>query len=328
VIEVCWIRTKGTQSRSLGRKTWLTAIVAVLVWTWAIQGWGEEDGLRGQKFSPHTTGPVYTDTTIPLSPGKAVIFVPINPAFTGGRFSPNWRRVSAGGDYSSLSTALQLHYGLVPRLEVYSVILYQHNWALNVDHPAPTGQKDAGFGGLGDISVNSKYLLLEQKTYFPAVAGIFFVSFPSGHYRHPNPRFLGTDHIGQGSYNFTPGLNFYKYIPPALLHGNLWYTLSTDTTIGGRRTYYLDKVTLNLAMEYPIVRRRWIFLFEFVSSYDGGRLIGHKANTPPQTLMSIFPGLEFLPGGNLSFDAGVLIDLFGKHERYNYTPNFSILYTF
>ena len=110
----------------------------------------------------------------------------------------------------------------------------------------------------------------------------FFAGFPSGHYRHLNPRFLGTDLIGQGSYTFTPGLNFYKYIPPALLHANLWYTLSTDTTVAGKRTYYPDKVTLNLAMEYPIVRRRWIFLFEFVSSYDGGRLIGPQANQPPK----------------------------------------------
>jgi hypothetical protein len=328
VIEAFLFRTRENNRWFLGHKVWVTVILAVLLWAWVAQGWGEEDESRGQKFSPHTTGPVYTDTTIPLSTGRAVIFIPINPALTGGRFNPDWRRVSAAGDFLSLSTALHLHYGLIPRLEIYSVIPYQQNWAGNVDHPAPNGQRNANFGGLGDISLNSKYLLLEQQTYFPAVAGILFVNLPSGHYRHLNPRFLGTDLIGQGSYTFTPGLNFYKYVPPALFHANLWYTLSTDTTIAGRRTFYPDKVTLNLAMEYPIVRRRWIFLFEFVSSYDGGRLIGHKANVPPQSLMSIFPGLEFLPGGNFSFDAGVLIDLFGKNERYNYTPNFSILYTF
>jgi len=70
------------------------------------------------------------------------------------------------------------------------VIPYQQNWAQNVDHSAPTGQRNATFGGLGDISLNGKYLLLEQQTYSPAVAGIFFVGFPSGHYQHLNPRFL------------------------------------------------------------------------------------------------------------------------------------------
>ncbi len=123
-------------------------------------------------------------------------------------------------------------------------------------------------------------------------------------------------------------MNLYKYVPPALLHANLWYTLSTATTIAHRPTYYPDKITLNLAVEYPIVRRRWIFLFEFLSYYDGGRLIGHNANAPRQSLMSIFPGLEFLPARHWSFDTGVRIDLFGKNTRFNYTPNFSILCTF
>ncbi len=84
------------------------------------------------------------------------------------------------------------------------MIPYQQNWAWNVDRPAPNGQRSANFAGRGDISLNGRYLLLEQKTYLPAVSGIGFVEFPSGHYQHLNPRFLGTDFIGQGTYPSPP----------------------------------------------------------------------------------------------------------------------------
>ena len=74
--------------------------------------------------------------------------------------------------------------------------------------------------------------------------------------------------------------------------------------------------------------RRLVFLLEFISKYDGGRIFGHRANQPAVALMSLLPALEFLAGDDWSFVAGVLVDLCGKNTSYNYTPNFSIFYTF
>lgn len=135
-------------------------------------------------------------------------------AFTGGKFSPGWRRLSAGGDFRSLSTSAQLYLGVAPRTEVYVVLPYLLNWAADVNMPAPTGQRRADFGGLGNVSVTGKYLLSKEGTYLPAMAGIFTATFPTAHHRHLNPRFLGTDQLGRGAYGFTPGLNFYKHVPP------------------------------------------------------------------------------------------------------------------
>jgi hypothetical protein len=287
----------------------------------------EEPQIARQTSSRVTTGPIITDTTIPQPLGTATLFIPTFLSLSGGNFSPGWRRVGAGGDFQTLVTPAQLYYGLAPRTEVYVVVPYLHNWAGNVNQPGPNGQKDANFGGLGDINLTGKYLLLQEQAKFPAVAGIFSTTFPTGHHRHLNPGNLETDQLGQGAYSFTPGLNFFKNAPPFLLYGNLWYTMFTDATVAGVRTHYRDQVTVNLAAEYPLPGP-WVFLCEFVSLYDAGRVIGSRSNQPPKAIMSVLPALEFIANDDFYLAAGVLIDLWGKNTPYNYTPNFSIFYNF
>ena len=289
---------------------------------------GERQWVPGQTAIPRTTGPIITDTTIPQSLGTATLFVSTFLAFTGGDFSPNWRRVSAGGDFHSLVTSTQLFVGVAERTEIYLVIPYLHNWAAQVNMPGPAGQRSADFGGLGNMSITGKYLLIKEQPYFPAVAGILTASFPTAHHRSLNPRFLGTDQLGRGAYGFTPGLNFFKYAKPLLLYGNLWYSMFTDATVDGIRNYPPDRVSLNLAMECPLIPNRWVFLCEFISSYEAGRLIGHRANQPTVTRLSLLPAVEFIVCDDLSIDAGVLVDLAGKNTSYTFTPNISIFYSF
>ena len=313
------------------------ALVLVLLWAWtpfrppAVCGAeapaAEEPPIKRQTSAHDTTGPIITDTTIPQPLGTATLQIPTFLSLTGGKFSPGWRRVSAGGDFQTLVTPAQLFYGLAPRTEVYVVVPYLHNWAGNVKQPGPNGQRDADFGGLGDINLTGKYLLLEEQAIVPAVAGIVSTIFPTGHHRRLNPGNLGTDQLGLGAYGFTPGLNFFKNARPFLLYGNLWYSMFTDATVAGARTHYRDRVTINLAAEYPLPGS-FVFLGELVSGYDAGRLMGPRPNQPPRAVISILPALEFIANDDLSLVAGVLIDLWGKNTPYNYTPNFSIFYNF
>lgn len=282
----------------------------------------------GQRGSLYTTGPIITDTCIPQAQGTATLFIPCFLSFTGGNFSPGWRRVDAGGDFRSLSGSLQLYYGILPHTSVYVVVPYLHNWAWEVNQPAPTGQRGANFGGLGDVSLAIKHLLLDEQPYFPAISGVFTATFPSGHHLHLNPGNLGTDQLGSGAYAFTPGLNFHKYIPPVVLYANLWYTMYTAATLAGNRLYYPDRLTVNLALEWPLIKDRWVFLWELVSYYDAGRLCGHVANTAPQALISTQIGLEFLATDDFSLVPGILIDLMGKNTSYNFTPNLTVFYYF
>jgi hypothetical protein len=311
--------------RSLRR--WLLIILIVCLPGWipvgaqgapAPEGLVAEQMVRGEKASV-TTGPIITDTTIPQALGTWNLQGTGFLGFTGGRFSPGWRRAGAGGDFRSLTLPATCRYGLAPRTEIYTVIQYEHNWAAQVDQPGPGGERNANFGGLGDVSLTYKYLLLEEKPSLPAVSGIFTVNFPAGHHMHLNPGFLGTDQLGRGAYTFTPGINLYKYLAPLLLYGNLWYAMSTDATVARQQRYYRDQVILNLAAEYPL-SQRLVLLLEYVSFYDGGRLLGPRANQPPGARMSLLPALEFIINDDLSCAGGVVLDLVGKNASYNYTP--------
>ena len=307
-------------------RAWLLIVLGVCLSGWTTaraaapttpDGQVEEKYVRGEKAAV-TTGPLITDTTIPQALGTFNIQTTSSLAVTAGRFSRDWRRVGAVGDFRSWSLPLRFTYGLAERTEIYGVLQYVHNWAAEVSRPGG-GEGPADFGGLGDVSFTYKYLLLEEKPVWPAVAGVFTVNFPAGHHRRLNPGLLGTDQLGRGAYTFTPGLNFYKFVSPVLLYGNVWYALSTDATVAGQRRHYRDQVTLNLAMEYPL-SRRWIFLLEYLSFYDGGRLVGPRADQPPKALMSLSPGLELIVTDVLSFAAEIQVDLCGKNANRNYTP--------
>jgi hypothetical protein len=285
---------------------------------------------------PATFGPIITDTAIPIEKGKFAIQPTFGPSFTTNNFSPNWRRITAGGDFQSFGMSWKFTYGLWNNLEVYAVIPYIHNWASNVSEPGPRGERFSDFGGIGDINLTFKYQLVPEGPVVPTVSVILSPTFPSGHFRHLNPGRLGTDAIGGGTYALTTGFNISKYLKPFIIYGNLWYTFQTDydrndvDELGNpltRRNHPRDFVTVNLAAEYPLTKK-WIALIELVSDWDAGRLVGHKANTAPTAILSCLPGIEYMATEKFSLAMGVQIDLAGKATTANITPLLSMVYAF
>jgi hypothetical protein len=319
-------------------------------------------GGRGEGYQPEcpkdecptTFGPIITDTAIPVEKGKFVIQPTFGLSFTTHNFSPSWRRISAEGDFKSFGMSLKFTYGLWNNLEVYAVIPYIHNWAGSVQEPGPRGERTADFGGLGNILLTFKYRLVEETQTVPTVSAIFSPTFPTGHFRRLNPGRLGMDQLGGGSYNFTTGLNVSKYLSPFIVYGNLWYTMGAAYTSNADlsplvrdkngdlvegdavstrvRNYPRDFVTVNLAAEYPMTKK-WIALLELISTWDGGRLIGHKANVAPTPILnlvplSIVPGIEYMATDKFSLALGVKIDLAGKDAPANIAPFLSMAYAF
>ncbi len=276
---------------------------------------------------PATFGPIITDTAVPIDKGKFAVQPTFFLSFITDYFNRNWQRVSAGGDFRTFRMDWKFTYGLWNNLEVYAVVPYVHQWASNVSEPGPKGERAADFGGIGDVSLTLKYRLVEETVTLPTVSLLFTTTFPTGHYKRLNPRFLGTDLIGSGSYIFTTGFNLSKYLRPVIIYANLWYSLPTSYTDDEGRQHPRDYVTVNLAAEYPITKK-WVALLELNSFWDGGRLFGPKANTSPRALLSILPGLEFMATEKFSMALGVSIDLTGKNNNAAVMPVFSMVYAF
>jgi hypothetical protein len=290
---------------------------------------------RGEGFQPETAadecpatfGPILTDTAIPIEKGKFAFQPTFGLSFITDSFSPNWRRVTAGGNFKCFGMDYKFTYGLLNNLEVFVVVPYLHNWANNVNEAGPGGERSDDFGGLADINLTFKYRLVEETQYRPTVAALFATDFPTGHFSNINPSNLGVDVIGGGAYVFTTGLNLSKYIKPFIFYGNIWYSMQTAFTDDEGRNYPRDFVTVNLAGEYPLTKK-WVALLELTSYWDGGRLIGHRANTPPGALLSILPGIEYMATEKLALALGVNIDLIGKYNDAAITPLLSMVYAF
>ncbi len=279
---------------------------------------------------PATFGCIITDTAVPIDKGKFSIQPYFSLGFVTNIFTRNWRRVSAEGNFKNFNTSLRFTYGPIENMEVFVVIPYVQKWANNVNNPAPGGERSASFGGLGDIDLTVKYRLVEEGKVMPTVTALFATDFPTGHFKNLNPRFLTTDLIGGGTYIFTTGFNLSKCLNPIVLYGNFWYSMSTAFTLNSldiERVYPRDFVTVNLAAEY-VITKKWIALLEFTNFWDGGRLIGHKANVPPQALMSVLPGIEYMATDKFSLALGVNVDYAGKAYPANVTPTLSMIYQF
>ena len=260
----------------------------------------------------------------------------MGPGVVTNNFSPSWRRISAGGNFTTFGMDVKLSYGLWDNLEVFVDVPYIHNWAGQVNEPGPQRECSAGFGGIGDVNLTFKYMLLPEGPVAPTVSALFAVDFPTGHFRHLNPGRLGTDAIGGGTYAFTTGLNVSKYLKPFILYGNFWYTLQTDydtedmDELGNplsRRSHPRDYVTVNLAAEYPLWGK-WVALLELTSTWDGGRLIGPQATEAPTALLSVLPGIEYMATEKFSVALGVNVDLVGKETSGSLTPLLSMVYGF
>lgn len=289
---------------------------------------GGEGEAKGSGF-PCTFGPIITDTAVPIDKGTFAVQPTFFLGFLHGVFNRNWHPVSAGGNFRSFQMYWKLTYGLMNNMEVYAIIPYIQKWANDVDTPGPRGERSASFGGLGDIDLTLKYRLVEEGPGKPTVSVLFATDFPTGHFRHLNPRFLLTDLIGGGAYVFTTGLNISKCLDPFVLYGNLWYSMSTAFTINEARIYPRDFVTLNLAGEYVLTKnKKWVALCELTTFFDGGRLIGRKANLPPQALLSVLPAIEYIATEKLMFSLGVNVDFMGKNYPANVSPVFSMMYQF
>ena len=223
--------------------------------------------------APTTCGPLISDSCIPIETGHASLQVLGALSFYTANFSPNWRRVSTRGDFYTFNLPVKFTYGPTKNLELYVIAPFVYNWANNVDRGAagPNGERSAGYAGIGDITTVAKYLLLEETQSRPAVTAVAGVGFPSGHAHNLNPRFLAQDAVGAGAFNFTTGVNLYKWLKPFLVYSNIW--LNTPVNIfkmtGSAEPQPIrnhENVTFNLAAELPL-NAKWVLLLEMYSTW-------------------------------------------------------------
>jgi hypothetical protein len=162
---------------------------------------GRGEGYRPEKEGrPRTFGPIITGTATTIAPGRFSFQPTFALGFTTHRFTQNWGKISAGGDFQTFTNGYNFTYGLLNNLSVNAKLFYIHKWASDLDKPGPQGERFGDFGGLGDSRLSFKYRLLKETETLSAVSARFATRFPTGHFCDLNPGLLRTDHLGRGSY--------------------------------------------------------------------------------------------------------------------------------
>ena len=122
--------------------------------------------------APTTCGPLITDTCVPIEEHHASMQVLWGLSFYPGNFSPNWRYVSAHGDFYTFNMPVKFTYGPTQNLETYIIAPFIVDWGNHVDLGAggPNGERSASYAGIGDITAVAKYLVLGEEDTRPAVS--------------------------------------------------------------------------------------------------------------------------------------------------------------
>jgi hypothetical protein len=288
-----------------------------------------------QEDDPKNPGPIICEGCIPIGKGNASLEWLGALSLYFHSFSPNWRHVSAGGNFYTFNMPVKFTYGPADRLETFIVAPFIVNWINDSTVAAPNGARSASYAGIGDITTVAKYLVLEEAGVRPAVALVGGVGWPSGHASHLNPRFLTQDEVGTGSFNFITGVNLFlsEWIKPFQLTSNIW--LNSPINLFRLRGSDLpqavrnrENVTFNLAVEYPL-NKRWVLLLEMYSTWTwsnpGTESIGFQS---PTTLLGFLPGIEYVYSKKWSFSAGCAFDTLGKFGLAKLTPTVTVNYNF
>ena len=176
---------RNLRGEPLKKLTWLVMVMILAHWTLAAGPAAAQDpgaaplleqpaappAEEKKEEAPNTCGPLLTDTCIPIEEHHASMQVLWGLSFYPGNFSPNWRYVSAHGDFYTFNMPVKFTYGPAKNLETYIVAPFVVNWVNNVDRGAagPNGEHSASYAGMGDITTVAKYLVLEEGDVRPAV---------------------------------------------------------------------------------------------------------------------------------------------------------------
>jgi hypothetical protein len=283
--------------------------------------------------APTTCGPLISDSCIPIEQHHASMQVLWGLSAYTANFSPNWRRVTAGGNQFTFQMPVKFTYGPIKNLETYIVVPFIANWVSSSNSPGPNGERAASYAGIGDITTMAKYLVLEEGAVRPAVTLVGGMGWPSGHASRLNPALLLQDAVGTGSFNFVTGINLYKWIKPFLLYSNIWLNSPINMfkitgSASPEPVRNRENVTFNLAAEYPI-NKQWILLLEMYSTWTwsnpGTESLGFQS---PTTVLGFLPGVEYVINEKLACSAGCAFDAIGKFGGHKVTPALTMYYSF
>jgi hypothetical protein len=198
-----------------------------------------------EEWNPVSAGPITTWTAPLCGKGTFVIqpFFFYNHARGTFNSEGHYKTLPNGEDKHQYQEQLFMQYGITDRLEIDAQAVYQENYAKRNDSKAHEN-------GFGDSYLFLRYCALEERGWFPHVAGVLQVKAPTGKYQHLDLNKLETDSMGTGSWDPGFGLILTKKLKPFIFHADAVYSFPQQTRIDAVKTHYANYLSYDFGVEY------------------------------------------------------------------------------
>lgn len=296
-----------------------------------------------EMFNPWYAGPLLTGGAHMMPPGSAniqpYIFVTDNYA----RWDSDRKTIHPPSLVTLAPSISGFQFGLTNWLDMILILQGSVNW-----------QSGKHGGGYGDMILGVGFPILEETLKRPAIKFVFNETFPTGKYQRLNPRKIGLDATGGGSFVSQLGLRisklyYWSHKHPVNLRASYSYSIPSNVHVRSYNTYGGGQGTAgtvhpgnfqqaDVAGEYSFTQK-WVFAMDIVYTW------AHKTTfhgTPGRTAtggiasvgggssdqLSFAPAIEYNPSASLNFITGIWFDVYGRNTPKFVSGIISVSYSF
>ena len=231
----------------MGKKFSL-ALMCFLCWGFFGSVQAEEKS-SAQEWEPVSAGPGTTWTAPLCGKGKFVVQPFVNYNRTRGSFNADghYDKLPDGDKKSQYQQQLFAQYGVTDKFELDLQGVYQENFIKQ-------SGETARFRGFADSYLYARYGLLENESSGFGLTAISQLKIPTGRYQHARADKLGTDMMGNGSWDHGYGLLLTQEMKPFVFHLDSIYSFPEKVRVDGDKTVYGNYWNYDAAVEYFLPR--------------------------------------------------------------------------
>ncbi|MBI4981983.1 MAG: transporter [Candidatus Omnitrophica bacterium] len=205
----------------------------------------DEEVKKEPDWNPYSVGPVAGWTAPVCEKGQLIAQPFYFYNHTRGTFDSQGNYNSLGGENRKNQMVEQfcLQYGITDHLEIKAQMAYQQN-QLKQD-----GQT-AYSKGFADSYAFLRYCMIEESGFLPHLSLMYQLRIPTGKFQKADPDKLGTDLMGNGSYDNGIGVILTKKFKPWVIHFDGVYNVPSVAKVDGIKIKNSPYLNLDFAVEY------------------------------------------------------------------------------
>ncbi len=270
--------------------------------------------------TPWLTGPLIAPAGLVVPYGQFEIEPYLYFSTNTGVYNSHWKAISANQNFFSLDVQLFTYFGLTSIIDINIIPQFFYN---NVSN-----QNSTGFGDL-TVALDIQLLDPDSTQYFPGIKFTLRETFPTGKYQRLDPRKLGTDLTGGGTFGTDFNLVFYKVYFLGRSHFlsttySASYQINSPVTVHGLNAYgiapkkgttaYPGTLFQGIVSFELTLTQNWVLALDNVYTRVSATKLNQGLKTPSSDQISFAPAFEYNFNSNVGVAIGCWFTAWGRNS--------------